>query len=164
MASELESDLRDTVDWGRKWLYFSSGKTQLVSLDHPDNTGAIDVKMNGSVLEEKSSFKVLGLTFSSELDWGSYITVSLLLKLLQRKLEIWFVLWSFFLQRLLCISINLPWSCMEYFCYVWAGGPSCNLELLDKLQKSICRTVGCSLAASLEPLAHHWNVASLSFL
>ena len=35
-------------------------------------------------------------------------------------------------------------------------------ELLDKLQKWICRIVGNSLAASLEPLAHHRNVASLS--
>ena len=34
LASELESDLRDTVDWGRKWLVdFNSGKTQLVSFD-----------------------------------------------------------------------------------------------------------------------------------
>ena len=39
---------------------------------------------------------------------------------------------------------------------------SCYLELLDKLQKRICRTVGSSLAASLEPLAHHQHVASLS--
>ena len=31
LASELESDLRDTVIWGRKWLVdFSAGKTQLV--------------------------------------------------------------------------------------------------------------------------------------
>ena len=51
--------------------------------------------------------------------------------------------------------------CMEY-CYVWAGGPSCYLELLDKLQKWICRTVGPSLAASREPLTHRRNVASLS--
>ena len=29
------------------------------------------MKMDGSVLEEKSSFKMLGLTFSSKLDWGS---------------------------------------------------------------------------------------------
>ena len=35
--------------------------------------GSIDVKMDGSVLEEKSSFKMLRLTFSSKLDWGSYI-------------------------------------------------------------------------------------------
>ena len=33
----------------------------------------IDVKMDGSVFEEKSSFKILGLTFSSKLDWGTYI-------------------------------------------------------------------------------------------
>ena len=33
----------------------------------------IDVKMGGSALEEKSSFKMLGLTFSSKLDWGSYM-------------------------------------------------------------------------------------------
>ena len=29
--------------------------------------------MDGSVLEEKSSFKMLVLTFPSKLDWGSYI-------------------------------------------------------------------------------------------
>ena len=51
---------------------------------------------------------------------------------------------------------------MEYFCHVWAGAPGCYLELLGKLQKQICRTVGPSLGASLEPLAHHWNVASWS--
>ena len=54
LASELESGLRDTVDWGRKWVVdFNAGKTQLVSFDRSKNTGAIDVKMNGSVLEEK---------------------------------------------------------------------------------------------------------------
>ena len=66
--------------WGRKWLVdFNAGKIQLVLLDWSINTGAIDVKMDGSVIEEKSSFKVLGLTLYSKLDLGSYI--SLLLKL-----------------------------------------------------------------------------------
>ena len=51
---------------------------------------------------------------------------------------------------------------MEYCCHIWAGAPSCYLELLDKLQKRICRTVGPSLAASLEPLPHRRSVASLS--
>ena len=32
LASELESDLRDTLDWGKKWLIdFNVDKTQLVS-------------------------------------------------------------------------------------------------------------------------------------
>ena len=56
------------------WLVdFNVGKAQLVSFDQSNKTGAIDVKMDESVLEEKSSFKMLGLTFSSKLDWGSYI-------------------------------------------------------------------------------------------
>ena len=74
LTSELESDLRDAVDWGKKWLVdFNAGKTQLVSFDQSNNNGSIDVKMDGSVLEEKSSFKMLGMTFSSKLDWVSYI-------------------------------------------------------------------------------------------
>ena len=51
---------------------------------------------------------------------------------------------------------------MEYWCHILAGAPSCYLELLGKLQKRICRTAGPSFNASLEPLAHHQNVASLS--
>ena len=74
MASKLESDLQDTVDWGRKWLVdFNAGKTKLVFLDLSVDTGAIDVKMDGSILEEKSSFKIMRLTYSSKLDWDSYI-------------------------------------------------------------------------------------------
>ena len=38
LASEFESDLRDTVDWGKKWLVdFNAGKTQLVSFDRSNN-------------------------------------------------------------------------------------------------------------------------------
>ena len=34
LASELESDLRDTVNWGRKWLVdLNAGKNQLVFFD-----------------------------------------------------------------------------------------------------------------------------------
>ena len=74
MASELESDQRDTVNWGKKWLvHFNAAKTQLVSFDRSNNNGCIDVKMDGSVLEEKSFFKMLGLNFYSKLDWSSYI-------------------------------------------------------------------------------------------
>ena len=51
---QLESDLRDTVEWGKKWLVdFNAGKTQLVSFDRSNNAGAIDVKIDESVLEEK---------------------------------------------------------------------------------------------------------------
>ena len=102
----------------------------------------------------------------SVLNWIGTLTLSLLLKLPSLKLKPPFILWSFILLRLLCISINLPHYhtqiyhtipclkyCCSYFCYcffyVWAGATSCYLELLDKPQKWISRTVGCLLAASL---------------
>ena len=60
--------------WGKKWLVdFNASKTQLVSFDRSNNNGFTDVKMDGSVLDEKSSFKMLGLTFSYKLDCDFYI-------------------------------------------------------------------------------------------
>ena len=57
------------MDKGRKWLVdFNTGKIQLVLLELSNNTGGIDVKTDGFVLEEKSFFAMLGLTFSSKLD------------------------------------------------------------------------------------------------
>ena len=152
VASELESDLWDT-ELGKKWLVdFNAGKTELVSFDWSNNTGSIDVQMDGSVLEEKSSFRMLGWP-SSKLDQGSYI-ISIralihFMKFLSPEVALY-----------LYKSTIRP--CMEYCCHVWASAPSCYLKLLGKLQKRICRTVGLSLAASLEPLAHRRNVASLS--
>ena len=90
-TSELEPDLKDTIDWSKKWLVdFNAGKTQLIFFDWSNNTGAMDVKMNGSVLEEKLYFKILGLSFSTKLDWGSYIIS--IAKTVSKKLEFSFVL------------------------------------------------------------------------
>ena len=63
------------MNWDRKWLVdLNAGKTQPVLCDWSNNTDVIDVKMTGSVLDKRSSFKMLGLSFSSKLDWGSYIS------------------------------------------------------------------------------------------
>ena len=44
LASELGSDLRDTVDWAKKWLFdFNAGKTQLVSFDQSDSSNVNEI-------------------------------------------------------------------------------------------------------------------------
>ena len=151
------------MDWGKKWLVdFNSGKTQLVSFGQSKNTGAIDVKMDGSVLVEKSSFKMLGLTFSSKLETGSYIVS--IAKTASKKIGALVLSMKFLSPEVaLYLYKSTIRPCMEYCCHVWAGAPSCYLELLDKLQKRICKAIGPSLAVSLEPLAHCRNVVSLSF-
>ena len=114
-----------------------------------------------SVLEGKSSFEILGLTFSSKLDWGSYIIS--ITKTASEKT--WAFIHSMKIlspEFALHLHKSIIHPSMEYCCHAWAGAPSCYLELLEKLQKWICRTVGPSVFDSFEPLAHHWNMASLS--
>ena len=75
------------MDWDKKWLVdFNAGKTQLVSFDWSNNNGSIDMKMDGSVLEEKSSFKIL--VRHSLHNWIGVLTLSLLLKLSLKRLEL----------------------------------------------------------------------------
>ena len=77
----------ETLDWDKKWLVdFNAGKTQLVLFDRSNSSGSIDVKNDVSVLDEKSYFKMLRLTFSSKLDWGSYIIS--IAKTASKKLEL----------------------------------------------------------------------------
>ena len=95
------------------------------------------------------------------MNWGSYIIS--IAKTASKKIGALIRSMKFFSPEFalyLCKSTIRP--CMEYCCHVWAGAPSCYLELLDKLQKRICKTVGPSLVASLQPLVHCGNVASLS--
>ena len=58
----------------------------------------------------------------------------------------------------------LLWSCIKCCCHVWAGAPSCYLDILDKLKKGVCENGGPTLAAFLESLIHFRNVASWNWL
>ena len=106
--------------------------------------------MDGPVLEEKSLFKMLGLTFSSKLDCGSYIisiakTDSKKIGALIRSMKFLSPEVALYLYK----STIHP--SMEYCCHVWAGAPSCYLELLDKLQKRISRLLVLHLLLLLTP-------------
>ena len=52
---------------------FDDGKNNICQFNWSKNSVAIDMKMDESILEEKSSFKILRVSFSSKLDRGSYI-------------------------------------------------------------------------------------------
>ena len=105
---------------------------------------------------------MLGLTFSSKLEWGSHIIS--ITKTSSKKIGALICSMKFHSSEVaLCLYKSTIQPCMEYCCHVWVGATSCYLELLDKLQKRICKAAGTSLASSLEPLAHCRNVASLSF-
>ena len=116
-----------------KIVDLNAGKTQLVSFDQSSNTGAIDTKMDGSVLQEKSSFKILVSTFSSKLDCDFYIIS--IAKAAFKKSGALICSVKFLSPRLLHISVNLTYShawntvvmlglvLLFAACYVWTGAP-----------------------------------------
>ena len=95
---------------------------------------------------------MLGLTFSSKLDWGSYIIS--IAKTASKKIGALICSMKFLSPEVaLYLYKSTIQPCTVYYCYFWAGAPCCYFELLDKLQKWICRTVGSSLTTTIEPLA-----------
>ena len=92
------------------WFRFTSLK----------NNGSTDVKMDESVLEEKSSFKMLDLTFSSKLDWGSYIIS--IAKTAFKKIGALIRSMKFLSPEVaLYLYKSTICPCMEYCCHIWAG-------------------------------------------
>ena len=117
-ASDLWQQLHCGLGQGRKCLVdFNAGKSQLVSFDRSNNTGAIDMKMHGSVFEKKSSFKMLGLTFSSKLDWGSYIIS--ITKTVSKKIGALILSMKFLSSEVaLYLYKSTIQPCIEYCCHV----------------------------------------------
>ena len=112
--------------------------------------------MDGSVLEEKTSFKMLGLTFSSKLDWGSYIVS--IAKTASMKIGALICSMKFLSPEVaLYLYKSTIQSCMEYCCHVWAGAPSCYLELLDKYRNGYAGL----LVLHLLPLLNSWLIVEL---
>ena len=89
---------------------------------------------------------------SSKLDCGSFIIS--IVKSTSKKIGDLILLWSFFLLKFLCVSINLLYG------HAWNTVVVSGLVLLVATWDY--RTAGSSLATSLELLVNRWNVASLS--
>ena len=112
--------------------------------------------MDWSVIEEKSSFKMLVLSFSSKLYCSSCIisiakTTSKKIGALIRSMKFLSPEVALYLYQ----STIRPY--MEYRCHVWAGAPSCYSELLDKLQNGYA----VLLVLHLLPLLNPWLIVEM---
>ena len=84
--------------------------------------------MDGSVLEEKTSFKMLGLTFSSKLDWDSYIVS--IAKTASKKIGALICSMKFLSPEVgLYLYKSTIRPRMEYCCHVLAGALSPFLDV-----------------------------------
>ena len=96
----------------------------------------------------------------------------LISKMFHEMISLNLMFWGWLIGALICsmkflspdIALDLYKStiqpCMEYCCcHVWAGTPSCFLELFDKLQKWIYMTFAPSLAVL--PLLNPWLIIQM---
>ena len=125
------------------------GRMNLFRLDALITLVVLMWKRMGLLLRKNYLLRYWGRLSST--NWNGTLSLSLLLKLppINLKHSMKYLPPTVFLY--LYKSTIQP--CMEYCCHTWVGVPSCYLEMLDKLQKRLCRTVDSSLAVSLEPLA-----------
>ena len=118
------------------------------------------LNLMGLFLRKNHLLKCWGwLCFLNWIDWGAYIIS--IAKTVSKKIWVLICSLKFFSPEVaLYLYKSTIQPCMEYCCHVWVSVPSCYLELLDNLQKWICRTASPSRTACLEPWAHFQNVAS----
>ena len=117
----------ETVDLGRKlFVDFNARKTNLVLFDQSNKLGAIDVKVDWSLLEEKPSLRMLGLFFISKFDIISIVKTASLkigalicsMKFLSPNVILY--LYKFIIQ-----------PCIEYCPHTSSGALICYLEMFD---------------------------------
>ena len=148
----MKSDIRDAADWnGKRLAHFNTEKSKIVLVDRPNNSIAIDVGMDEFILEINSSFKILGLPFSSELDWGPYIDS--IVKTVSKKIETLNSCMKFLSPQVaFCFFKPTIRPCMRHCFHVSAGASRCLVQILDQLHQRIFGTVALSTTTSLEPL------------
>ena len=124
----MRSDIRDAADWnGKRLAHFNTEKSKIVLVDRPNNSIAIDVGMDEFILEINSSFKILGLPFSSELDWGSYIDS--IVKTVSKKIETLNSCMKFLSPQVaFCFFKPTIRPCMRHCFHVSAGASRCLVE------------------------------------
>ena len=92
--------------------------------------------MHGSVLEEKSSFKMLELTFSFNQDQGSNIISTA--KTASKKNRALICSMKFSSSEVALYHYkSTTQPCMDYCCHVWAGAPNCGVSLISLLGTSL---------------------------
>ena len=162
LAANLEYDLRSTVEWGKKWLVsFNTSKTKLLSINRFSSPILPSVAMEGTSLPESGSFRLLGMTLSSDFSWKSYIESSA--KSAAMKVGSLLRCKGFLTpETILYLYKSTIRPCIEYCCHLWAGAPATCLSLLDRIQQRICNVIGPNLSSKLDSLSHRRNVASLS--
>jgi hypothetical protein len=200
VAESLNKDLAAIEQWSKSWLVtYNHTKTELVTFSRKRDVLAFQknglnkdghvlalpalnphpsLSFCSTVLPESTSFKIVGLTFTSKLCWSKHINnVAVnarraigLVKRLTRYLNP---------AALSTIYKSHVRSRMEYLCPIWGGAAAADLEKLNVIQRRVTRLIqvketdavkaaaraDCKrIPSDLDLLAHRRGVSGLCFI
>lgn len=163
MCASLNSDLELITAWGsRNRVVFNASKTSNLSISLKHDSYSPPLFFDSTDLRSTSSSVLLGLSFSSSLNWSPH--VQLLASRACRKIGFLFRSRRYFTptQLLLLYKAQIR-PTLEYCSHVWGGASSTSLSLLDRVQRKAIRLIADpDLTSNLQSLAHRRAVASLS--
>ena len=158
-AERLEQDLAAISTWAKTWLVrFSPPKTESLIISNKTNLAEHPpIHMDGSVLNEVSHHKHVGIILSKDLSWHKHIS-SIEIKarsVLNRMTRFKYILDRRSLERIYISNIR---PIMEYGDAIWAGGNQTDLDRLEMVQKDAARvvtgaTARCSTALLMKDVA-----------
>ena len=140
VADSLNRDLARISNWCRLWgMKLNPSKTQSMTISRSRTLFPLhpDLHIDGTVLSDSNSFKILGVTFDKKLTFEKHIrniasSVSQKIGILRRCFKIF----NDTAVIMKCFNAFLL-PCLEYCSPVWSSGADSHLKLLDKVMSSI---------------------------
>jgi hypothetical protein len=139
---ELQSDLENLQEWGRKWnLNFNAKKCKVLTVTRKQNPVCFNYNLNCHVLEKVSCIKDLGIKIDSELKWSNHINyivskANRMLHLVKRSVG-----YSAPPAVKKQLYLSLVRSNIEYCSQVWSGTTRQNIIKLERVQRSASRYI-----------------------
>ena len=118
--------------------------------------------MNGSILQNSTSFDILGVHIDANLNWSTHIKT--IARSASRRLGILFRAKRLFspIQRITLYKAQVR-PILEYCSHVWSGAGPSAMALLDRVQSKAIRFIDNEhLSSSLQSLHHRRCVSALS--
>ena len=146
----MRSNIRGTVGWGKKRLaHFETEKSEVVLLDRSNNSVAIDMWMDGFILEKNDLLRYWSNL--SKLNWIRTLILTIA-KTVSKKIESLISCLKFLcLEIVLLQRYHTTWYGKLFSCLCWCIKVLYSWNILDKLQKRVCRTVAISLISLMNP-------------
>ena len=141
MHMSLSEDLQIILDWGTKNLVkFDASKTQSCSLSQKKSTNIHPIFRNGTSLQNKESFDLVGVAFQHDLSWHGHITS--IATSAAKKLGFLFRALRYFSSlNLYTLYVSQIRHCLEYCSHVWGAAPPSTLSIHDSIHRRAIRLI-----------------------